>query len=322
MSIVVLCSHQLTAGYSVNRLRQQQKEKQMMADFWSFAASLTSEPGASSPSASDSSSINNQTSKRNARNEGRTSAKSAKKVAVNRSKDTQRLSSVRYSSPSKNTVLNEKIIQPLTVPVAKLSPHQYSRNSKPKQIRVTAARRSEAAKRLSHAAARAKKAEPIVIVKVITPALASDALSAVRTTVPENISNNSVYTNKHSIREPCENGKTGTSRGAVLSKETVIDRLLKSKVDVNICYVVPRSLPSRTSCIAPVNNTKPPPVLRVVSSATTKTIPKAILSRNFKSSIGKTCSCRMRAMLACQRCGAFCHFDCISAAQLCSACVH
>lgn len=312
---VVITSHPLTLVLPFTRLRQQQKEKQMMEKFLSIATSLISKPSVSSPLASDASSETK--SNQSDQSEG---AKSAKRVSSNRSKGS-RISSVRYSSSSKNTSFTEKIIHPLTVPVAKLSPHQFSRNSKPKQVRVTAARRSEAAKRLSHAAARAKKTEPIVIVKVITPGLASDALSAVRTTIPENIINNAVYTNKHSIREPCQHGAT---KGALLSKEILINRLFNTvPLDADKCYVTPQTLPSRTSRLQQAKNTQPPSVLRVVSSATTKTLPKTSnLSRNFKSTLNKVCSCRMRAMLTCQRCGAFCHFDCISPAQLCSACVH
>ena len=289
-----------------------------MEEFLKIASSWISKSRASSPSISDSSSVNNQTSKRTEQSEGMIVTKSTKRTASNRSKDS-RISSVRYSSSNKNTCFTEKLVQPLTVPVNKLPPHQFSRNAKPKQVRVTAARRSEAAKRLSHAAARVKKAEPIVIVKVITPGLASDALSVVRTSVPENISKNAVYSNRHSIREPCQ---SDGSKGAVLSKEALINRLLNTVASDAVICVAPQSLPSRTSRLFQSRNTKPPSVLRVVSSAKTKTLPKAVgSSRNFKTTVTKVCSCRMRAMLACQRCGAFCHFDCINPAQLCSACV-
>ena len=33
------------------------------------------------------------------------------------------------------------------------------------------------------------------------------------------------------------------------------------------------------------------------------------------------CVCNMKAMIACQNCGAFCHDDCISANKLCLTCL-
>lgn len=32
-------------------------------------------------------------------------------------------------------------------------------------------------------------------------------------------------------------------------------------------------------------------------------------------------NCSMNAMVICQKCGAFCHDDCISSSQLCGSCV-
>lgn len=36
---------------------------------------------------------------------------------------------------------------------------------------------------------------------------------------------------------------------------------------------------------------------------------------------GNSCACSMNAMVICQKCGAFCHDDCISSSKLCGSCV-
>lgn len=36
---------------------------------------------------------------------------------------------------------------------------------------------------------------------------------------------------------------------------------------------------------------------------------------------GGSCACSMNAMVICQKCGAFCHDDCISTSKLCGSCV-
>lgn len=44
-------------------------------------------------------------------------------------------------------------------------------------------------------------------------------------------------------------------------------------------------------------------------------------NNNGSSVVGGHSACSMNAMVICQKCGAFCHDDCISSSKLCGSCV-
>ena len=217
----------------------------------------------------------------------------------------------------------------LTVPVKKLPGHQLNRSTpKSKQVKVTASRRSEAAKQLSRAYAQAQKLNPVVVIKLVTPAVASSAVSAVRTTAPTTMtSSKSLDTRKWPIRPPCgetDFDNTSTSL-ATLSRGASgpFGPTAQSTDFVPSPARIPRTI-SRSSMLqanrknAQQVSSKSKPKLTSTPTATA-----SVPLKNFsKSVLLRNCSCSLRAMLVCRSCGAFCHHDCISTAQLCSACVN
>lgn len=56
-------------------------------------------------------------------------------------------------------------------------------------------------------------------------------------------------------------------------------------------------------------------------SASSGAVGVAVVGGGGSEDSGNGCSCSMNAMVICQKCGAFCHDDCVSSSKLCGSCV-
>lgn len=220
---------------------------------------------------------------------------------------------------TKSPRISGNMIQPLTVPVKKLPSHCLPK-------RVTESRRSEAAKQLRASAnARPSRPRSIPIFRMVTVAVATEALKAVRTCAPDNmLTASTVYSRKRTIKTPCSET---TSDGSV-SRESSVVPISSPAVPSNENLRTPATLikerpPSRAAMQRQTVN-RENLTRRSTTASVTKSFPaNAVSSKSFnRSMLLKSCSCRLKAMEVCRKCGAFCHDDCISAAQLCSACVN
>lgn len=224
-------------------------------------------------------------------------------------------------TPAKSPRITSAMIQPLTVPVQKLPSHCLPK-------RVTESRRSEAAKQL-RANARPPRQRSIPIFRMVTVAVATEALKAVRTSAPPNmLTATTVYAKKRTIKTPCseagsdgslsrESSATSISSASILSNDGVE---LRSPASL----IKPRP-PSRAAMRqqAAANRENLTRRGAVTGNASKSGFTSTVVStKNFnRSMLLKSCSCRLKAMEVCRKCGAFCHDDCISTAQLCNACV-
>lgn len=226
-------------------------------------------------------------------------------------------------NPPKSSRISSAMMQPLTVPVKKLPSHCL-----PKQ-RVSESRRSEAAKQLrANAKAGPSRPRSIPIFRMVTVAVATEALKAVRTCAPDSmLTASTVYSRKRTIKTPCsetssdgsllrESLATPISSASILSNDpvdlrkpaTLIKQRPPSRAAMRNQAASRDNLTHRGSATVGVSKNFP------VNSVTSKPFNRSMLL--------KSCSCRLKAMEVCRKCGAFCHDDCISAAQLCSACVN
>lgn len=209
------------------------------------------------------------------------------------------------------------MVQPLTVPLQKLPSHCLPK-------RVTESRRSEASKQV-RASARLPRQRSIPIFRMVTVAVATEALKALRTNAPPNmLTATTAYAKKRTIKTPGsdsslsrESSATSISSASILSNDGVELRSPSS-------LIKPRP-PSRAAMRQQAaanreNLTRRGAVTGGASkSGSTSTV---VSAKNFnRSMLLKSCSCRLKAMEVCRKCGAFCHDDCISTAQLCNACV-
>lgn len=216
-------------------------------------------------------------------------------------------------SQLKSPRMSSAMIQPLTVPVQKLPTHCLPK-------RVTESRRSEAAKQL-RSNARTSRSRSIPIYKMVTVAHATEALKAVRTCAPPSmLTASTVYAKKRTIKTPCNEASTSAasiSTPSILSHDAVELRAPAS-------LIKPRP-PSRAAMRQQVAANREELTRRRSASGTaTKSgfTSSTVSAKNFnRSMLLKSCSCRLKAMEVCRKCGAFCHDDCISAAQLCNSCV-
>ena len=219
----------------------------------------------------------------------------------------------------------------LSVPAKGHSPLQHNKNTqRPKQQKVTASRRSEAAKQLSREYAQSSRLS-VVVMNLVTAADATSAVSAVRTEAPTNITSAKLlYTKKHTIKPPCEpvasEGTPGIQQAHLPLPFSARPQMLNEFGLPHAPGSIPRTI-SRTSMLkASQSSTQAgnkargkPRVASTISTPVTATV----TLKNFgKSVLLRNCSCSLRAMLVCRSCGAFCHHDCITAAQLCGACVN
>lgn len=213
------------------------------------------------------------------------------------------------------------MIQPLTVPVQKLPSHCLPK-------RVTESRRSEAAKQL-RANARPPRQRSIPIFRMITVAVATEALKAVTTSAPPNmLTASTAYAKKRTIKTPCSEAGSNSSLSMDSSATSISSASILSNDGVELrspsSLIKPRP-PSRAAMRQQAaanreNLTRRGAVSGSASkSGSTSTV---VSAKNFnRSMLLKSCSCRLKAMEICRKCGAFCHDDCINTAQLCNACV-
>lgn len=225
-------------------------------------------------------------------------------------------------NPPKSARISSAMIQPLTVPVKKLPPHCL-----PKQ-RVSESRRSEAAKQLrANAKAGPSRPRSIPIYRMVTVAVANEALKAVRTCAPDNmLTTSTVYSRKRTIKTPCsetasdgssmESSATSLSNASVFTHEAVD----LPKPATLIKQRPPSRAAMRSQAASKENSTRRGSATAGVSKGFSV---NSVTSKAFsRSMLLKNCSCRLKAMEICRKCGAFCHDDCITAAQLCNACVN
>ncbi|KAJ7374161.1 Putative Polycomb group protein asxl2 [Desmophyllum pertusum] len=224
-------------------------------------------------------------------------------------------------TPPKSPRITSAMIQPLTVPVQKLPSHCLPK-------RVTESRRSESAKQL-RANARPPRQRSIPIFRMVTVAVATEALKAVRTSAPPNmLTASTVYAKKRTIKTPCSESASGS-----LFRESTVTPISSASILSNDAVELrsPASLikprpPSRAAMRQQAAANRDILTRRgsAVSGSTSKGgfSSTVVSTKNFsRSMLLKSCSCRLKAMEVCRKCGAFCHDDCISAAQLCNACV-
>lgn len=214
------------------------------------------------------------------------------------------------------------MIQPLTVPVQKLPSHCLPK-------RVTESRRSEAAKQL-RANARPPRQRSIPIFRMVTVAVATEALKAVRTSAPPNmLTATTAYTKKRTIKTPCGEAGSDNSLSRESSATTISSASILSNDAVELrspaSLIKPRP-PSRAAMrqqAAAVNRENLTRRGATTGSTSKSSFASTVVSsKNFnRTMLLKNCSCRLKAMEVCRKCGAFCHDDCISTAQLCNACV-
>lgn len=213
------------------------------------------------------------------------------------------------------------MIQPLTVPVQKLPAHCLPK-------RVTESRRSEAAKQL-RANARTSRPRSIPIYKMVTVAVATEALKAVRTCAPSSmLTASTVYAKKRTIKTPCSEASTDSALSRETSAASISTPSILSHDAVELrapaSLIKPRP-PSRAAMRQQVAANREDLTRRGSASGTATRggfTSTTVSSKNFnRSMLLKSCSCRLKAMEVCRKCGAFCHDDCISAAQLCNSCV-
>lgn len=213
------------------------------------------------------------------------------------------------------------MIQPLTVPVQKLPAHCLPK-------RVTESRRSEAAKQL-RANARTSRPRSIPIYKMVTVAVATEALKAVRTCAPPSmLTASTVYAKKRTIKTPCSEASTDSALSRETSAASISTPSILSHDAVELrapaSLIKPRP-PSRAAMRQQVAANREDLTRRGSASGTATRggfTSTTVSAKNFnRSMLLKSCSCRLKAMEVCRKCGAFCHDDCISAAQLCNSCV-
>lgn len=232
--------------------------------------------------------------------------------------------SPRSSLPSSHRDANQNRSQynstrALTVPLKKLPSHCLPK-------RVTESRRSEAAKQLrANSNARPPRPRSIPIFRMVTVATATEALKAIRTCAPDNmLTTSTIYTRKRTLKIP------ESASDEWLTKESTTTPLLSASILNNdtVDLRAPATLikqrpPSRAAMQKQVADRENSSRRSTSSSSTKGSIPSTVASKGFsRSMLLKSCSCRLKAMEVCKKCGAFCHDDCISAAQLCSACVN
>lgn len=232
--------------------------------------------------------------------------------------------SPRSSLPSSHRDANQNrspynSTRALTVPLKKLPSHCLPK-------RVTESRRSEAAKQLrANSNARPSRPRSIPIFRMVTVATATEALKAIRTCAPDNIlTASTIYTRKRTLKIP------ESASDEWLTKESTTTPLLSASILNNdtVDLRAPATLikqrpPSRAAMQKQVADRENSSRRSTSSTSTKGSIPNTVASKGFsRSMLLKSCSCRLKAMEVCKKCGAFCHDDCISAAQLCSACVN
>ncbi|XP_015755472.1 PREDICTED: putative Polycomb group protein ASXL2 [Acropora digitifera] len=232
--------------------------------------------------------------------------------------------SPRSSLPSSHRDANQNRSQynstrALTVPLKKLPSHCLPK-------RVTESRRSEAAKQLrANSNARPSRPRSIPIFRMVTVATATEALKAIRTCAPDNmLTASTIYTRKRTLKIP------ESASDEWLTKESTTTPLLSASILNNdtVDLRAPATLikqrpPSRAAMQKQVADRENSSRRSTSSTSTKGSIPSTVASKGFsRSMLLKSCSCRLKAMEVCKKCGAFCHDDCISAAQLCSACVN
>ena len=160
---------------------------------------------------------------------------------------------------------------------------------------------------------------------MVTVATATEALKAIRTCAPDNmLTASTIYTRKRTLKIP------ESASDEWLTKESTTTPLLSASILNNdtVDLRAPATLikqrpPSRAAMQKQVADRENSSRRSTSSTSTKGSIPSTVASKGFsRSMLLKSCSCRLKAMVVCKKCGAFCHDDCISAAQLCSACVN
>ena len=225
-----------------------------------------------------------------------------------------------FISPKSPNVMSA-MIQPLTVPVQKLAPHCLWR------ARVSPSRRSDAANKL-RANAAPQRQRSNTSFRIVTVAVATEALKAVRTFAPPNmLTASTAFSRKRTIKTPCSelsaDSVTLTESSAIGLQS--VQQLSCDTLDFRSPASLIRQRPPSRAAMRQQAANKDSLFRRnaVTSNSTAGSSTSIVTSKSYsKSMLLKSCSCRLRAMEICLKCGAFCHDDCISAAKLCSACVN
>lgn len=216
--------------------------------------------------------------------------------------------------------LNSTFLPQLTVPIKKLQ----GKSDLNKQKRVSSLQRSEAAKSLSSKA----KAKISAVSMVLHAAEVSKALTALRTSEPEDILPVvKLLTKKKDLKIPV-NVKPSKSNVKSKHKNNPTTPISKRIEDINPALTLNSlGVPvSQQASNAMVNFPKDPLFLSKSDSSSRPL--SSLLPSNAKTVSGltalipKNCGCQLKAMKVCRMCGAFCHDDCITAAQLCTMCVN
>ncbi|XP_068679402.1 putative Polycomb group protein ASXL2 [Montipora capricornis] len=208
----------------------------------------------------------------------------------------------------------------LSVPLKKLPSHCLPK-------RVSESRRSEAARQLrANPNARPSRPRSIPIFRMVTVAVATEALKAVRTCAPDNmLTASTVYSRKRTIKIPeaaSDDLLPKLSSAAPVSSVSILNN---DSVDLRTPATLIKERPPSRAAMQ-----KQAAVMENLSSRRPSSgsgakgfAASTITAKGFsRTMLLKSCSCRLKAMEVCKKCGAFCHDDCISAAQLCSACVN
>lgn len=219
--------------------------------------------------------------------------------------------------------LNSTFLPQLTVPIRKLS----MKADNQKQKRVGALHRSEAAKSISSKA----KSKISAVSTVLTIEEINNALSVLRTSEPEDIpSVVKLLTRKKVLKLPAAEPKKSHSKSTSKSKHKNNPTMPMSKQteDINPALTLNSlSIPALNQQVNSATANIPKDLYTSKSEVASRPL-TSLLPSNAKTVSGinnailtKSCVCRLKAMKVCRMCGAFCHDDCITAAQLCSMCV-
>lgn len=221
--------------------------------------------------------------------------------------------------------LNNTYLPQLTVPIRKMP----SKGDNVKQKRVGPLKRPEAAK--SHSSK--SKAKISAVSMTLSSSEITKALSVIRTFEPDDIpSVVKLLTRKKVLKIPIAEPKKPQSKSSTKTKAKNNPTMpaTKQTEDINPTLTLNSlSIPALNQQVNSATANFPKDSLFVSKSDATSRPLSSLLPNNAKTLSGlnsaimaKNCRCRMKAMKVCRMCGAFCHDDCITAAQLCSMCVN
>jgi len=220
--------------------------------------------------------------------------------------------------------LNSTYLPQLTVPIRKIS----LKGENVKQKRLGPLHRSEAAKSISSKS----KSKISAVSMMLTTEEINNALCVIRTSEPEDIpSVVKLLTRKKVLKVPVAELKKAQSKSSSKSKHknNPVTVTSKQTEDINPALTLNSlSIPALNQQVSSATASIPKDSYTSKSEVTSRPL-TSLLPSNAKTVSGlnnalmnKSCVCRLKAMKVCRMCGAFCHDDCITAAQLCSTCVN